>query len=124
MPTLLIAVRSESLACALRRQVHSHYQIHTCHTPEEMTAQISKLRPDALIADARLLWTPEQPHLRIPHPHPPAVLVLTDIATESILSDIYTTGAHAVMRIPCKPEAVARTLEYITKEVPRPEHTL
>lgn len=124
MPTLLIAVRADPLALALRTRLSSQYDIHICSTPTETAELLALLRPDVLIADVRMLYTKDPPHIRIPDPRPTSILVLTDIATESILEDIYAAGAHAVMTIPCRAAAVIRTLEHITKEVPHPEFSL
>ena len=124
MPTLLIAVRAEPLAHALCAKLSSQYEIHTCSTPNKTAELLAQLRPDVLIADVRMLYTQDPPHIRIPDPHPSAILVLTNIATESILEAIYAAGAQAVMTIPCRAAAVIRTLEQITKETPHLEFSL
>ena len=124
MPTLLISVRNDPLAHALRAKLSSQFDIYICSTPIETAKLLTTLHPDAMIADVRMFNWQDNIHIQIPEPRPAAILLLTNFAPESILENIYASGAHAVMKIPCRIDAVIRTLEHITKEIPHPEFSL
>lgn len=118
MPTLLIAVRSQATACALRQKMEGRWDVYTCSSPAQTQQLLKKLLPDALIVDVRLLWAPAPPHLQRPEPTPKTVLVLTDLVTDRVLQALQEAGADGVMGIPCRPDAVVSTLEHIIGSSP------
>lgn len=94
MYDLLITVRWHSLSEALCKRLSGQYRIHLCETPESALECLSQVRPQVVIADATVFWTPEAPHILIPQPQPAAVLLITPLVQEPYLTALCTAGAQ------------------------------
>lgn len=108
--TILIVDESEAFAQALADDLSPDYKVHICHNGDAAIELLGKIRPDSLVLDLCLPHMTGIDVLKASAYHPPIILGITNIVTDTVLKAAESVGIKYLFRRPCRPKVVASFL--------------
>lgn len=115
MEKLLIAETSERFSAALACALQNRYEVHCCATGDAALHLLETLRPQVLILNLALPYMDGLQVLQSGTYQPPAILALTNIATNYILQAVQEAGADFVVMLPCTVQSIVNHVREITR---------
>ena len=112
---VLIAVRSQLLTDLLASALPQH-EIHICRTGTEALAKIDAFHPDILLLELMLPGMDGITLLRNAKYKPPVILVLTNLISDSVLTQAAAVGIRDLLLIPCTLRCILQHLEALTEK--------
>lgn len=120
MKTVLIVEPNEELRISLRKALQNRYLVYACRDGSEAMS-FMHLAPDVLILDLLLSEIDGLTFLeRVSHMRPEHVIVITPIISNSILHRLSALGVDAVVRKPCRIEAIVDSVHSLIRKDPLP----
>jgi len=110
MKRLLIASQSKNIAGILAEYFQKEYEVYTCTDGNIAIQLLQTITPDILIIGLTLSDITGLSVLQQTTYKPPVIIAFTNYLTDSILQEVQTLGAGAVIRFPCSIDCIASHL--------------